>query len=236
MISTNFIKFLAFFALIFSLFSACRFWQKTTGDVSDSRSSTTEELKSQIPFATKEPDNFKAELAVSANGTQRTTFIARRGAARRYDYNFGAENQVTVLQTDKYFLILPGRKIYAEDSSAAAGNFAAAGDWQDFLTTEWLSAKTEAKFEKLETDGNLTKYRVALLDGKTASEILISVDETLGLPVKQEFYSINGEQKSLTFSVELKNLQLQAEDNLFVVPADFKKVAIEEFRKVLRAQ
>jgi len=68
-----------------------------------------------------------------------------------------------------------------------------------------------------------------------ASEMLISVDEQIGLPVKQEFYAVSGEQKVLTYAVELKNLKLKTDENLFTVPADFKKVSAEEFRRILRS-
>ncbi|HVE59531.1 MAG TPA: hypothetical protein VNB22_22160 [Pyrinomonadaceae bacterium] len=188
-------------------------------------------MKSAIPFSTKEPEQFQAEIVVTANESERRTFVAKNGANRRCDFNAGAKNQVTNLQTDKNYLILPDRKIYAE--TVAAQNVSA-DDWENFLTTEWLNENHEASFEKLETVDNLTKYRVRLGTG-AASEMLISVDEQIGLPVKQEFYAVSGEQKVLTYAVELKNLKLKTDENLFTVPADFKKVSAEEFRRILRS-
>jgi len=232
MFSSNLTKFFAVFALIFSLFSGCRFWQKTP----DANSSTqapavSEDLKSAIPFSTKEPEQFQAEIVVTANETERRTFVARNGTNRRYDFNAGAKNQVTNLQTDKNYLISSERKIYAE--TGAAQNISA-DDWENFLTTEWLNENHEASVEKLETTDNLTRYRVRLGAG-AASEMLISVDEQIGLPVKQEFYAVSGEQKTLTYAVELKNLKLKTDENLFAVPTDFKKVSAEEFRRTLRS-
>ena len=105
-----------------------------------------------------------------------------------------------------------------------------------FLTTEWLSEKRDASFEKLDSDVNLTKYRVRL-DESNFSEILVYVDQNSGLPVKQEFYSIGGDgQKNLAYAFELKNLKLETEENLFSVPANFKKVSREEFQKTLRGE
>lgn len=233
MFSSNLTKFFASFALFFSLFSGCRFWQKTNEANNASTSSISEDLKSAIPFSTKEPEQFQAEIVVTANDAQRKTFVARNGANRRYDFNAGAKNQVTNLQTDKNYLISPERKVYAETNGAQN---VPADDWENFLTTEWLNENHEASFEKLETADNLTKYRVRLGGGgAAASEMLISIDEQLGLPVKQEFYALNGEQKILTYSVELKNLKLKTDENLFAVPTDFKKVSAEEFRKILRS-
>ena len=73
------------------------------------------------------------------------------------------------------------------------------------------------------TENNLTNYRIKL--GSSAeSEIVLTYDENLKLPVKQEFYSISGEQKVLTMTVELKNFQLSADEKLFVLPQDYKRV------------
>lgn len=231
MFSFNFTKFFAVFALFFLLFSACRFWQTGGNESSNKTTSVSDDLKSEIPFSTKEPEQFQAEIVVSANETERKTFAARNGANRRYDFNFGAKNQLTNLQTDKYYLILSEKKIYAE--TGATQNIST-DDWTNFLTTEWLNQKTDANFEKLETTDNLTKYRVKL-GASEQSEVLIFVDAQIGLPMKQEFYSIKGEQKILTYSVELKNLKLKTDESLFTVPTDFKKVSVEEFRKILRS-
>lgn len=230
MFSFNLTKFSVTFALIFLLLSACRFWQTGSSETSNKNLAISEDLKSGIPFASKEPDQFQTEIVVTAGGAERKTFVARNGASRRYDFNFGAKDQLTSLQTDKNYLILPGKKIYAEMPATPTGP---ADDWTNFLTTEWLSETGSASFEKLETTGNLTKYRVRT--GGDQSEIFIFVDETFGLPIKEEFYAGGGGQKTLTYTVELINLKLQTDENLFAVPADLKKVSPDEFQKVLRS-
>jgi len=232
MFSSNLTKFFTLSALIFLLFSGCRFWQKTNDADSPAAPAVSEDLKSEIPFSSREPERFQAEIVVTANGLERKTFIARDGARRRVDFNFGAKNQVTNLQTDKNYLIFSGKKIYAENETAQQP--AAADDWTDFLTTEWLSEKQPANFEKLETTENLTKYRVRFEDGAAAAEIFVYVDENLGLPVKQEFFAMSGEQKNLTYAVELKNPKLETDENLFMIPKDFRRVPAEEFRKILQ--
>ncbi len=231
MFSFNLTKFFVLFVLILLLFSACRFWQPGGAETSDKTAPVSADLKSEIPFVTKEPAQFQAEIVVTANETERKTFVARNGTNRRYDFDFGAKNQLTNLQTDKNYLILNEKKIYAE---TVAAQTVSTDDWTNFLTTEWLSEKADANFEKLETIDNLTKYRVKLGESDQ-SEILISIDEQIGLPIKQEFYGITGGQKILTYSVELKNLKLQTDENLFTIPTDFRRVAIEEFRKILRS-
>ncbi|MEP6902587.1 MAG: hypothetical protein ABJA66_12600 [Actinomycetota bacterium] len=232
MFSFNLTKIFTVFAIIFLLFSACRFWQTESGETSNKTPTVSEDLKSEIPFSITEPEQFQAEIVVTANETERKTFVARNGANRRYDFNFGAKNQLTNLQTDKNYLILIEQKVYAETGAAQT---AATDDWANFLTTEWLSENRAANFEKLETVDNVTKYRVRLGTGDK-SEILISVEEQLGLPVREEFYSTGGGQKILTYTVELKNLKLKTDENLFAVPTDFRRVSPEEFRKILRSR
>jgi hypothetical protein len=233
MFSSNLTKFFAFFALSFLLFSACR----SVSDAGGANSSATpvaDDLKSEVPFAGREPARFQAEIVVTAGDTERRTFIARDGDARRWDFNFGAPNQLTNLQTDKNYLLWAARKVYTETS--VGGQTAATDDWSSFLTTRWLSEKQPANFEKLETAENLTKYRVRLGDA-AATEVFVYLDEKTGLPVKQEFYAVGGgEQKTLTYSSELKNLKLDADAQLFIVPADFRRVSTEEFWKLWRGE
>ena len=231
MFSSNFTKFFAFSVLSLLLFSSCRFASNTPDAKSSALPTVADDLKSEVPFSTKEPEQFQAEMVVTAGGTERRTFIARKGAARRYDFNFGAKNQVTALHTDKNYLLSPALGIYAETAGAQA---LTTDDWTSFLTTEWLNEKTRASFEKLETVGKLTKYRV-LLGDSPSSEVFVYVDETFGLPVKQEFYS-TGEPKTLTYTFELKNLKFQTDENLFLVPAEFKRVSTEEFWKIVRGR
>ena len=228
MFSLNLTKFFAVSALSLILFSGCGWWRKSVDSNSPAVPPIADDLKSEIPFSTKEPQRFQAEIVVTAGETERRTFVARDGERYRYDFNFGAPNQLTYLQTDKNYQILPALKIYTESTG---GISLPTDDWTNFLTTEWLSKKTDAKFEKLETTDNLTKYRVQMGDGD-AFEVFVYLDEKIGLPVKQEFYSTGG-QKRLTYLFELKNFKLETDADLFTVPADSRRVSTEEFSKLV---
>ena len=208
------------FILLLLICSACRLFQASNNETP--KPFTPEEIKSDIPFLTKEPEIFQAEIVITANNTENKKFIARSGNNRRFDYNLGAKNQVSVVQTDKIYTILNDKKIYTE--TVLSGNFAGQNDW----TNEWLNEKTSAEFTKLGAENNLTQYRVSF--GETEkSEMIIFVDENLQLPVKQEFYSLENGQKILTMTIELKNFKAEAANDLFTVPKDFKKVSAKEF-------
>jgi hypothetical protein len=228
MFSTNSKKNFAVFALLLLISGAgCRFFQSSNSDTP--KPFTLEEIKSDIPFSTKEPEVFQAEIVITANGSEGKKFIARSGNSRRFDYNVGAKNQVSVVQSDKIYTLLANKKIYTE--TAFGQSFPARNDW----TSEWLNAKTDAEFTKIGTENNLTQYRVSF--GETAkSEMLIFVDEKISLPVKQEFYSLENGQRNLTMMIELRNFKAEASNDLFAIPKDFKKVSAEEFRKILQSE
>ncbi len=222
MLLSVFVKHFLVFALL--ICASCNVWQ--TAENTDSPSPhVIEEIKTGVPFENKEPETFQTEIVVTnfLNGekTERRYFLARNGAQRLTVFNRGEKGETSVLEMadSRTFFINNEKKSYREDQTRAGQS----NDGLDeFLTTEWLNQKMDAEFENLGTENNLTKYRVRLADSNI-SEILIFVDETLKLPVKQEFYSIAGEQKTLTLLVELKNFLTSADENLFKLPQDYKR-------------
>ncbi|MBA2493195.1 MAG: hypothetical protein H0V31_00695 [Acidobacteria bacterium] len=235
MLSSNSAKvfFIVLFALMLS--SSCRFWQKAESETPLPTPFVAEEIKSEIPFSTKEPENFQAEFVVTSGGKEDKTFVARNDGNRRYDYDFGQKTQLSVVRTadNKSFLIFQDKKIYAENSNNA---FAQIGENPfDFLTNEWLNQKANAKFLNLGAENSLMKYRVVLGENEN-SESIVWVNEKIGLPVKQEFYSIGGEQRILNFTFEMRNFKPRTDAGLFEIPQDYKKVSVEEFRKILQSE
>lgn len=225
-----------FFVLLLALtlFPACSYWRSESETVSPV-SYDVGELQSAVPFSTKEPEIFQSEIIVSTGGVDDVTFVARNESNRRYDYNYGAKKQLTVIKTaeGESFTLLPSKKVYAE---IIAGNApSASGNLIDSLTTEWLNVKPDSKFEALGTENNLVKYR-AVFGDQGKSEAIIFVDEVLSLPVRQEFYTLEGEQKTLNYTFELKNFQLRAQNELFTVPPEFRKVTVEEFYRILHSE
>ncbi|MCU1288669.1 MAG: hypothetical protein JWN60_898 [Acidobacteria bacterium] len=230
--SFDFIKIFSFLALVLLLFSSCRLGQKTEGESPSPTPFVAEELKSEIPFSTKEPEIFQTEIVTAANGAERAYFLARNGANRRFDYNFRGKTQISVLQTDKNYLVFPDKKIFAENDGGE--NAPVSESWTDFITTEWLNRRTQTAFEPLGTENNLTKYRV-LFEESDLSESIIYIDETKNLLVRQEFYSATGDQRTLNYVVEMRNTKLQTDEDVFAIPKDFRLVPIAEFRKISRA-
>lgn len=227
-----------FAGLVVLFATSCSFWQSAEKQNANALSEflKTEESKSAIPFSTKEPEIYRAKIVLTnyAGGekSQREIFTARRGEKLRCDY----ENKISFLQIgeNQKFSINNDKKIYAENTANSGVAGETGNQIKDFLTTQWLTEKRGATFEKLGAENNLTKYLVKFEDeSNAASETLIFVDENLKIPVRQEFYTTGGEQKTLVFSMEIENLKLEAGDELFTLPKDFRKVSLKDFQKTI---
>jgi hypothetical protein len=223
MISSKPLKILLLFTLVFC--ASCQFWQNSSNSNSSYHSPEIAEFESEIPFTTKEPETFQAEIIIKNEDPEERIFIARSNG-RLLTKN----GDVATLQIDanKSFLINFAKKIYVEIVGKTSGKIDNSGETlNNFLTTEWLNQKTETKFESLGTENGLSKYRAVF----EASESLILVDENYKIPVRQEFYSVEGETKNLIYSTELQNIKLVAEEQFFEIPKDFQKVSLEDFKK-----
>jgi hypothetical protein len=226
MFSSNSARIFFVFALLFC--QACGFWRGQTD--APPAPFVADEIKSAIPFSTKEPNVYQTEIVVTANGVEDVTFTARNETSRLTVYNFQTESETAILKLgeNQTFLIAPQRKIYALEEFV---NDAVEAD-SDFLTAELLNRKKDARFETLGMENNLARYRVSFEEARN-SEIIVSVDEQIGLPVKQEFYSTGDGQKILTYAVELKNFSPSANAKLFEIPKDYRKVLAKEFREII---
>lgn len=237
MFSPNSIKFTC--ALSVLLFSSCGWRAAKPAETPATSPYGAEQLKSDVPFSTAEPENFQADFVIEASGERASViFTARAGNRRRYDYDSGEKNQFTVLEieTSASFLIFPFKKIYAENlNSSANGAPQMSEKFDDFLISEWLAQKPDAKFTRLGAENNLTKYAVRLNDSD-ASETIVFVDEAINLPVRQEFYGVTGERKILNYAVEMKNFKRETDENLFEIPKDYKKVSLEQVKTAMRKE
>jgi hypothetical protein len=219
-------------ALVFlSLASGCRFWQNTEDTNTSPGGQVFTEDNNELPFSTREPEVFQARIAVTSGGIERVSFVAKNGLKRRYDFGAGEKNATVWLRTDREYLLLPGKDIFAEQQAPAGGD-TLPGE-PESLTAEWLNARTGSDFEAVGIE-NGTKKFIVKLNGSAASEAVIFIDEVTGLAVRQEFYSINGEQRDLLYSVEMRDVKMEAGDELFAIPKDYRKVTMAELQKAIK--
>lgn len=225
-------KFLKIFLLAALCASACRFWQPNNGATPTPTPVNVEEIKSRIPFNTKEPEIFQTEIVTNANNAENKIFAARNGANQLTIYDYQTASETASLQLGGVnYLIARHRKIYTENQTTADDG----GSDELFSVAGLLNQRETAAFELLSDETDSAKYRITL-DASKISEIIVTVDKKINLPVKQEFFSINGEQKTLMTTTELKNFSLQTDGQNFELPKDFKKVSPAEFYKIVRTE
>jgi outer membrane lipoprotein-sorting protein len=97
-----------------------------------------------------------------------------------------------------------------------------------------------SSYQKLGTESisgrNTEKYRVVVNSDNAAnvssSETLIWVDEALGMPIRSETKSSDGSRSTM----ELSDISLEVDKNLFQVPNDYKKITFGEMLNYLTAR
>lgn len=213
--------------LLFAIAAAgCGFWRGGAG------SETASAARRSTPFPTKEPDIYRAQIVISTGGIERRIFTARKGAASRIDYDYGTPRQKTVIRADSEYVISERLQIYAETASAIAEK--PESELANDVTSSLLSRKSYTTYENLGRENGLTKYR-ASSDENKLGETIIFVDEANAFPVRHEFYGIGADnRKVLQYTVEVRDLALEADESLFAIPAGFRRVQLAEFKRLVR--
>jgi hypothetical protein len=195
------------------VFAGCNLWRGNENSAVNFAS----EPKSEFPFVAHEPDIFQADIVVRTGETERRTLIARNGGMRRMDFDVGTDNRHAVLITDKEYLLYYKRMTVEEHelSSNAAAHY-------EPLTAQILNLRDYAGFDEISRNGSVIQFR-ARVNGSRNSEVLIFFDESIGLPVRQEFYSIEGDERTLQYSVELRDFRPDVQPELFTVPPNFRR-------------
>jgi hypothetical protein len=184
---------------------------------------------SRVPFAAAEPESFQAKIIVTAGDLRRESFIARSGEKRRSEWDVGSRSSIVQLVSGRTNLLLPEKAVFAEIADGT-------GDprWRsDAVVLGWLNARGDSTFEKLDEVDGTTRYRVRFSEG-AAAEALIWIDPASGFPLRQEFYGIENGERILTMTIEVDAFRIPADDSLFEIPANYRKVSESELRAMHR--
>ncbi len=209
----------SFLAAFIILISSAGCSLRTSENVS---APTTELPKNRFPFSTKEPDTFQCEITETAGTVVRRKRIAKKGTWRRVDFDFGESGQRAVLQTEKEYILDIDRGRYAENIGAAG-----TGDQFAEITHGLLNLGQPSDFEEIGREGSMISYVVRPAE-TSASEIIVQFDESIGLPVKQQFYSIDSTGRTLQLNVELSGCESDPDPEIFSVPSNWRKVSVKE--------
>lgn len=237
-----------------SLNSACSSCGKTGPAPGENSPPPAPPAVSALPFSTKEPALYQAEIVISLPGTPAANapdddaagqkyFVARDGEKRRTDYELSPKETMSVLEDEggKTIVLLPQKKCSAEEKAAAGSAAPTQGEsFTDFLTSGRLAENIPTNFESLgkETIGGqaLAKFRVRYekTNGvESISEALVWVDEELGMPVRTEFYTLKDGQKTNPVTTEFRNIKLSVDAGVFNKPDGCQNISAGEMQNIL---
>ena len=136
---------------------------------------------------------------------------------------------------DGKFVLLPGEKVYADLTEESTIN----ADKDEEISPEGLlhEDSESTSYQKLGAESisgrNTNKYRIVVNNSTAAnvsqSETLMWIDETLQMPVRSETKSPDGTRVTM----ELSEIKLEVDKDLFKVPKDYQKLSFSELRKRL---
>lgn len=200
------------------------------------------------PFPTREPERYQWTRVITGAGAgdkagagqpavSQSVFMARDGERRREDYEILQGVKLTVLRLPEgSFTLYPAKKIYAELGGAEQGG--ARNVPPDFSADKLVNAsRTAARYERLGTEEVMgratTKYRVTAKGAQPGEtvETIIWVDESLGMPIKSESVARSEASGESKYTVEYRDIKLETDPSLFVLPKDYRKVTQEEIQK-----
>lgn len=210
------------------------------------------------PFSTKEPERYEATMVVTgslggstpvipgvSNLLSKEMKIARDGDRRRVDYELIPGAKMSDLQTPSgHFMLLHSKKMYAEIKPGEAGDITSAARNlpSDFSPDKLINEQSPgANYEKLGTEvingRTTTKYRVTTTakgEGRgMATETIVWVDESLGMPIKSETVSTGEQARGSKVTMELRDIKQEVDPSLFELPKDYKKVTSSELTSQL---
>jgi len=129
------------------------------------------------------------------------------------------------------FLLLPSLRIFAAVTGPGAEQTEAGED----LSPEKVLNEDpfHARYQRLGNESLLgrstVKYKVTVERG---AETVIWIDESIGMPVRSET-SYSDAQHSAKTTMELKDIRLEVDPELFLLPPDYRKAtSAEEFEKL----
>ncbi len=221
--------------LLFVLLStSCRV---STNPAVNSNASPETIVATTPPFQTREPDRYRATRTITivtpkGETTVTKTLIARDGPLRREE----SEAVVYLELPEGRFVLLPSQQVYA---AATADDKLETEDDENFperlLHTDPISATYQPLGTETVGGRNAKKYRIVVnnsaRENVTQNETLMWIDETLTMPVKSETKSADGTRTAM----ELTNIVLAPEKELFQIPANFQKIAFRDLWKQLKS-
>jgi len=208
---------------------------------------------SAATIETREPEQYKATLVFSATAEGKSQAlqlpidVARSGDNRRYAFNnIPVIGQVIFLdRADKRYLILPGRKQYAEITPELIG-FDVRSLTPGQMVVMLQKQKGVERVGEEQRDGRaVVKYRYAATAktgsqaGDVATESFIYVDKETGLPLHadltgQSSGNVQGVSRAKLVA-DMRDIQTTVDPTLFELPEGLTKLTEEQIKQQVSA-
>ena len=215
------------------VFASCRS-QSESITTSGNQSSDTV-VSSTPPFQTKEPERYRAVRTITTVNAAGDTLVTKSSVARAGELRRHESESVVYLDVPEgKFVLLPREKVYTDLTE----NRTITTDEDEASPERLLHEDSErTSYQKLGTEviagRNANKYRIVVNSSTAAnvsqSETVMWIDEALQMPIKSETKSADGTRVTM----EVSEIKLDADNDLFKVPEGYKKVAFSELRKRL---
>jgi hypothetical protein len=208
------------------------------------------------PINTREPDKYTATLvfSIETEGGDKSIVIpplsigvGRNGDDRRVEFKLPDGSPLIYLDHENHhYVILPGRKQYAELSKEATGV-----EFHKLITPGQLVEDVknikgvEPAGEGLMDGRSADKYRYSAATntntkaGEVRAEAFVYVDKQTGLPLRAEMMAqSSGDVKGVNAArviAEMHDIKTDVDPSLFQTPAGFQQVPPEKVRQQIDA-
>jgi hypothetical protein len=220
---------------------------------SNANTAATPPLVSAASIETREPEQYKATLVFTATAQGQSKAIqlpievARSGDNRRYAFNnIPVIGQIIFLdRADKRYLILPGRKQYAEITPELIGFDVRSLTPGQMVVVLQNQRGVERVGEEQREGRTVVKYRhaatakTASSAGDVATESFIYVDKETGLPLHadltgQSTGNVQGVSRA-SLVADMRDIQTTVDASLFELPQGLTKLSEEEIKQQVAA-
>ena len=200
----------------------------------ESQSSETV-VSSTPPFQTKEPEVYYAVRTITTVNAAGETLVTKTSVARDGELRRHESGKVVYIDgPEGKFVLLPNDKVYGDLTEGSTISNDEAEISPEGLLHEDAETTTYQKLGAESIGGrNTSKYRIVVNNSAAAnvsqSETMMWVDEALQMPVRSETKSADGTRVTM----ELSEIKLEVDKELFTVPKDYQKLTFGELRKRL---
>ncbi|HEX8457736.1 MAG TPA: hypothetical protein VF656_10605 [Pyrinomonadaceae bacterium] len=204
---------------------------------------------SAASIETREPEEYRATLVFTGTaegqtkGVQLPIEVARSGDNRRYAFNnVPVLGQVIFLdRADKRYLIMPGRKQYAEITPELIGFDVRSLTPGQMVVVLQNQRGVERVGEEQREGRTVVKYRhaatakTASAAGDVATESFIYVDKETGLPLHADLTgqasgNVQGVSRA-TLVADMRDIQTTVDPTLFELPTGLTKLSEQEIKQ-----